>query len=81
MTATQVITVEQALEAVAELIEDRGVEWGEIGPDTPLDQLGLDSLEAAELFMILGEMAGGPLDPRSAEGLVVIGDLTRVRTL
>lgn len=81
MTATQTITVDQALEAVAELMEDRAFEWGAVDADTRLDELGLDSLEFAELFMILGEMAGGPVDPRSAEGMVVVGDLPKVRTL
>jgi acyl carrier protein len=75
------ITVEEAVRAVAEVLEDRVGDWGEICPSTPLAGLGLDSFDVAELFMILEELAGDPIDPRSGDGLTIVGDLTRLRLL
>ena len=75
------ITVDEAVRAVAEVLEDRVGDWGAIRPDTALAGLGLDSFDVAELFMILEEVAGDPIDPRSAEGLAIVGDLTRLRLL
>jgi acyl carrier protein len=79
--AAGLISVDQAVAAVTEVIEERAVEWGEVAPLTPLDALGLDSLELAELSMVLEEICGAPIDPRSVEGMRVVADLTEIRTL
>ena len=79
--ALAVLSIEQAVEAVNEALEDRPYRLGTVGPDTGLDTLGLDSLGFADLFMILEELAGVRLDPESAADLTLVADLTRLRPL
>ena len=75
------ITARQAVQAVSELLQDRGRDWYTIVDDTPLNALGLDSLDMAELFMAFEDMAGQRLDPDSADGARLVGDLARLRPL
>ena len=78
---TTPISAHDAVEAVLEILDARGTDWGAVTIDTNLRHLGLDSVELAELFMILEERAGARLDPASAVQVVVVEDLTRLRIL
>jgi len=78
---TTPIRIEDAIEAVAEILAERGIDWGEVTAETNLRDVGLDSVELAELFMILEERAGTRLDPESAIDVVVVEDLTRLEAL
>lgn len=75
------LSVEHAVKAVSEALEERPGPSQRVDATTRLDALGLDSLDFAELFMILEERAGLRLDPDSATELVVVADLTRLRAL
>jgi acyl carrier protein len=79
--AVGVLSVEQAVEAVVEALEELPDPSPRVDATTRLDALGLDSLGFAELFMILEEHADVRLDPDSATELVVVADLTRLRAL
>jgi acyl carrier protein len=74
------VTVELAREALARVLERKG-RTAELGPNTNLRSLDLDSLDIGELFVTLEELSGRELDPESAEGVEVLGDLVRVRAL
>jgi acyl carrier protein len=78
---TAPVTVEIALEAINEALEERGDDVAGVNGGTPLDSLGLASLELAELFMALEELTGERLDPDSAAGIETVGELTRLRPL
>ncbi len=72
------IDLPDALAAVREILgTGRGGAPVEAG--SRLVDLGLDSLDAAELFLLLEEKAGQPLDPGSAGELERVEDLTRLR--
>ncbi len=49
--------------------------------DMPLQDLGLTSLDIAELFVALEELAGCELDPQSATGAMTVKDLGDLRCL
>lgn len=76
-----VLSVEQAVEAIMEVLEERPGQSDPIDGFTRLDTLGLDSLAIADLFMVLEELSGARLDPESAIDLAVVADLTRLRAL
>jgi acyl carrier protein len=75
------ITGRQAVQVVSDLLQERGRDWYHIVEGTPLNALGLDSLDMAELFMAFEDVAGQRLDPDSADGARLVGDLARVRPL
>jgi acyl carrier protein len=75
------ITARQAVQTVSDLLQERGRDWYDIVEGTPLNDLGLDSMEMAELFMAFEEVAGQRLDPESADGIRLVGDLARLRPL
>ena len=72
--------MQDARDAIAEILGPRQ-EAAKIETDTRLADLGLDSLDAAELFLLLEEKAGHSLDPGSAGELTDVGDLTKLRLL
>lgn len=74
------VTAEIACEALARVLERKG-RTAQVGPQTDLRSLDLDSLDIGELFVTLEELTGQELDPESAEGVEVLGDLVRVRAL
>jgi acyl carrier protein len=77
-TVAIVVTEAQAVRSISELLEDRGADAGEIHNDTPLEELGFDSLEIAELFMMLEDALGVRFDPASATDMSTVGDFTKL---
>ncbi len=78
---TSPITEQHAVAAVTEVLDARGDTWAAVDADTDLRELGLDSLDLAELFMILEELTGERLDPASATDVVLVADLCELRPL
>jgi acyl carrier protein len=74
------VSAEQAVAAVNEVLGDRHGS-DPVGVDDRFEDLGLDSLDVAELFLTLEEMAGCQLDPASAGALERVGDLAGLREL
>lgn len=73
-------TVAMAVEATNEVLAgQRRSSTMQAIASTPLDELGFDSLEAAELLAALEDRCGVELDPQSAPSLVIVGDLARLR--
>jgi acyl carrier protein len=72
------ISLQDALDAVTEVLSWR-LGNRTLDADARLDDLGLDSLDAAELFLRLEEKAGRPLDPASAGELERVEDLTKLK--
>ncbi len=77
MSETSTIRLEEAVDAVLEILGPRRAQA--IDADSRLVELGLDGLDAAELFLLLEEKAGFALDPASAGQIERVGDLTRLR--
>jgi acyl carrier protein len=67
------------VDALQDVLEARGRPLGALAPDTRLAALGLDSRDIAEFFVRLEERTGTVVDPSSAGGLEVVGDLRRLR--
>jgi acyl carrier protein len=78
-TATAGLTVDQVVEVTRTAIGRIRSQDVEIAPDTRFRDLGLDSLEIAEIFLELEDVAGVELDQQSAEGVEVVSDLVRLR--
>lgn len=76
-----VLTEEMAVTAVNEVLANKRNRVDALGPDSPLADLGLDSLEVAELFAALEEHSGLELDPDSAGELVTVRDLVKLRAV
>jgi acyl carrier protein len=80
-TTTTVLSVDQVVEtARAALIRMRSREV-EVTPDTSLRDLGLDSLEVAEIFLDLEEVAGIELDQQSVMNPETVADLAQLKPL
>ena len=77
--ATQTLPLDLVLQAVNHVLSKKQSGFGEVGPDTPLHDLGLNSLESAELFTILEDRSGLVLDPDSARWHKTVGELTQLR--
>lgn len=75
------ITIENAVEAVDQILGPRRTGGAPVDADARFVDLGLDSLDVAELFLLLEEAAGQQLDPASAGELERVGDLTKLRPL
>ncbi len=80
-TATAGLTVDQVVEVTQTAISRIRSQDVEITPETRFRDLGLDSLEVAEIFLELEDVAGVELDQQSAEGVEVVSDLVRLRPL
>jgi acyl carrier protein len=74
-----VITVDDAVEAVKRVLSRKSVDGIDLQPDTRFEDLGLDSLDAADLCITLEEIAGRPLDVSSLSEAATIADLAAVR--
>jgi acyl carrier protein len=77
----QVITVDDAIAVVRNVVEKKGGTSTAIDASTRFDQLDFDSLDVAELFVELEERTGRSLDPESGERIETVGELTRLRPL
>jgi acyl carrier protein len=75
------ITIEQAVDAVNQILGGRRTGEEAIDGDTRFLDLGLDSLDVSELFLSLEEAADQRLDPGSAGELLKVSDLTKLRPL
>lgn len=75
------LTEDDAVAAANRVMSERRADWDPVGADTRFDEIGLDSLDLAELFIVLEDMAQTELDPASAEGLERVGDLAKLRRL
>jgi acyl carrier protein len=73
------LTEEMAVAAVKEVLANTRRRDRQVDAAVELESLGLDSLEVAELFAVLEERSGLQLDPDSAESLVTVGDLARLK--
>ncbi|HKH47089.1 MAG TPA: hypothetical protein VKM72_20725 [Thermoanaerobaculia bacterium] len=72
------LTIEDAVAAVREVLEHKGVAVA-LTSDTPLAVLALDSLDLAEVLIILEEKARTDLDPRRSAPLRRVADLAALR--
>ncbi len=72
-------TVAMSLEAVNDVLVGRRRGINQVTETTPLDELGFDSLEVAELLAALEDRCGFELDPDSTRSLLTVGDLARLR--
>jgi acyl carrier protein len=75
------IAPSDVVEAVAEVLRNKGVEPGDLDSQTLLTSLELDSLDLAEVLVILEEKAGCWLDLYSVRPLQRVGDLARLTPL
>lgn len=75
------LTEEMAVDAVKEVLANTRRRDRQVDASVELESLGLDSLEVAELFAVLEERSGLHLDPDSAESLVTVGDLARLKSV
>jgi acyl carrier protein len=81
-TGQPLITVDQAIAAVEEvMVKKSGGGRVPIDASTRFDDLQFDSLDVAELFVILEEAARTDLDPSSGEDVEAVSDLVRLRAL
>ena len=79
----QVVGLDDAVGALRELVAARrpDLDPDAMGADTQLDELGLDSLDVAELVMSLEQRTGAFLDATSVDRIVTVADLTRLQPL
>ena len=74
-------TIEMAIEAVNDVLINKRSGAKEIDASTPLDELGLDSLEVAELFAALEDRCECELDTEPPHPLETVSDLAQLRVL
>lgn len=77
----EVVSQDAAVTAVGDVLRARHGDGIAVDARTPLRELGLDSLDVAELIVVLEEMVGLELDQESLEDVETVGDLTRMRPL
>ena len=74
-------TIEIAIQAVTEVLSNKRSAARTIDATTPLNQLGLDSLEVAEVFTALEDLCGCELDTEPPQPITTVGDLATLRAL
>jgi acyl carrier protein len=74
-------TIEIAIQAVTEVMSNKRGSERAIDASTRLDELGLDSLEVAEVFTALEDLCGCELDTEPPQPIQTVGDLTTLRVL
>jgi acyl carrier protein len=79
--ASATIDLGDAVGAVTEVLRNKGLDPADVDSETPLTSLGLDSLDLAEVLVILEEKAGCWLDLYSVRPLQRVGDLARLAPL
>jgi acyl carrier protein len=75
------VTIQQAVDAINEVLGGRGPAGRPVEAEDRLEDLGLDSLDVAELFLSLEAEVGRELDPASAGALERVRDLAELRAL
>jgi acyl carrier protein len=73
------LTTDDAVRAVRRVLANKGEPATEVGVDSLLRDLGLDSLDLAEVLILLEDVVRGELEPASAGRLERVGDLSRLR--
>ncbi|SIR77702.1 phosphopantetheine-binding protein [Williamsia sterculiae] len=76
-----VFTQDQVVDVVVELLVEKNRDTDGVTVDSAFADIGLDSVDYAELFMALEDSAGARLDPDSASRLIRVGDLMSLRPL
>jgi|SRR5580704_1414452 acyl carrier protein len=74
-------TIEIAIQAVTEVLSNKRNGTLTVDASTPLDELGLDSLEVAEVFTALEDLCGCELDTEPPRPIATVGDLTALGVL
>jgi acyl carrier protein len=74
-------TIEIAIQAVTDVLSNKRSGAHTIYASTPLDELGLDSLEVAEVFTALEDLCGCELDTEPPQPITTVGDLTTLQAL
>lgn len=57
------------------LVDQLGVDEDAVTPDTPIEELGADSLDLVETIMTAEEEFGVKFDDEDIEGLRTVGDI------
>lgn len=79
--AASEVTVGHVIEAIEITLERRRGRGSAVTPDTRLEDLGLSSLDYAEVFLSIQEIVGFELDPESAGEVECVRDLARLEGL
>jgi acyl carrier protein len=80
-TITQPVGIDDVVDAITTTLRERRGSVPDVGPDTPLESLDLNSLDFAEIFVSIQEVVGFELDPESAGDVEFVSDLVRLRPL
>jgi acyl carrier protein len=78
---TPTLTEEIVIDAVNEVLATKRAQFEPATAQTSLDDIGLDSLEIAELFATIEDRSGLELDPDSARSVTTVGDLTQLQVV
>ena len=81
MTETGTVPLELAYEAVRSVLPPRRLSKLELGPDTRIEELGVASMQLAEMIVFLEERLGSPVDVEALKTVETLGDLTRLRVV
>lgn len=73
------LTAGDAVAAVSRALGAVRTDPGEVGPETPLAELALTSVDFVEIWMALEEMVGLELDPASLGEPLLVRDLAWIR--
>lgn len=73
------LTLDSVIDAIQGVLGGQMSGSVRLAADTRLDDLDIDSLDGAELFLRLEEVAGVPLDPASAAKMKTVGELTTLQ--
>jgi len=72
------IFVQDAVNAVQEVLRNKGHRTDHVTADTPLSGLELDSLDLAEILIVLEDKAGGELNPNDVKQFERVADLAHL---
>ncbi len=75
------VALDDVVAALERVIRERRRSPVAIAADTRLDRLGFDSLDVAEIFLVLEEQVGFRLDTESVTRALVVSDFVGLRPL
>ena len=78
---THTLTVADAVSVVNDVLRSTRSDAETATGKTKLDDLALESLNLAQIFMALEQIAGCELDAESAAGLATVEDLASIRPI